>query len=126
MLDMEQIQMDQSRRLQKLIKALNMNQSKFAKHLGVTQPNISRMVTGESRISTEILNRIILAYKNVNLHWLLTGDGEMFKDVPQGKSPEVNEPPEHYLARGKGRLEELEERVERLEEAMKRLMGDNI
>lgn len=125
MLDMEQNQVDQSRRLQQLIKALNMNQSKFAKHLGVTQPNISRMITGESRISTEILNRIILTHKNVNLHWLLTGEGEMFMDVPQGKNPEVKEPLEQYMARGKGRLEELEERVERLEEAMKRLIPKN-
>lgn len=126
MLDMEQIQIDQSRRLQQLIKALNMNQSKFAKHLGVTQPNISRMVTGESRISTEILNRIILAYKNVNLHWLLTGEGQMFMESPQEKSSPINTPSENNIVTGKGRLKELEERVERLEEAMKRLMGDSI
>lgn len=126
MLNMEQIQIDQSRRLQLLIKALNMNQSKFAKHLGVTQPNISRMVTGESRISTEILNRIILAYKNVNLHWLLTGDGEMFILGPDEKPTQVIEPAGWNVVTGKGRLEDLEERVERLEEAMKRLIGDNI
>lgn len=123
MLDMEQNQIDQSRRLQQLIKALKMNQSKFAKQLGVTQPNISRMVTGESRISTEILNRIILAYKNVNLHWLLTGEGEMFIIGPDEKPAQVEE---SNVVAGKGRLEDLEERVERLEEAMKRLMDDNI
>jgi transcriptional regulator with XRE-family HTH domain len=126
MLDMEQNQIDQSRRLQQLIKALNMNQSKFAKQLGVTQPNISRMVTGESRISTEILNRIILAHKNVNLHWLLTGDGEMFMESTQEKSSPMNTPSKNNIITGKGRLEELEERMGRLEAAMKRLMGDDI
>lgn len=124
MLNMEQIQIDQSRRLQQLIKALNMNQSKFAKHLGVTQPNISRMVTGESRISTEILNRIILAYKNVNLHWLLTGEGEMFILEPDEKPTQIIEPVGRKAVTGKGRLEDLEERVERLEEEIKRLKKD--
>jgi transcriptional regulator with XRE-family HTH domain len=103
-----------------------MNQSKFAKQLGMTQPNISRMVTGESRISTEILNRIILAHKNVNLHWLLTGDGEMFMESTQEKSSPMNTPSKNNIITGKGRLEELEERMGRLEAAMKRLMGDDI
>lgn len=122
---MEQNQIEQGIRLKKLIKALSLKQTTFAKGLGTTQPNISRMVSGENKISAEVLNRMIQKYKNVNLHWLLTGDGEMFIDAPQGKNPEVNEPLEHYMVKGKGRLEELEERVERLEEAMKRLTGAN-
>lgn len=122
---MEQNQIQQGIRLKMLIKALNSKQNTFAQSLGTTQPNISRMVSGENKISAEILNRMIQTYKKINLHWLLTGDGEMFIDVPQGKSPEVNEPLEPYMVKGKGRLEELEERVERLEEAMKRLIKEN-
>jgi len=123
---MEQNQIEQGIRLKKLIKALNLKQTTFAISLGMTQPNISRMVSGENKISAEALNRIIQTYKRTNLHWLLTGDGEMFIDVPIGKSPEINEPIERNMVKGKGRLEELEERVERLEEAMRRLMGDDI
>ena len=114
---MEQIQIEQGIRLQQLMKALNLKQTGFARSLGMTQPNISRMVTGESKISVEVINRIIDTYKNVNLHWLLTGDGAMFMDEPEEKSVQVKEPGGPYSPKGKGRLEELEERVERLEEA---------
>jgi len=115
---MEQIQIEQGIRLQKLIKVLNLKQASFAQTLGMTQPNISRMVSGESRISVEVLNRIIDTYKNVNLHWLLTGDGDIFMDSQKEEIRQVKEPSGAYAAKGKGRLEELEERVERLEKAV--------
>ena len=121
---MEQIQIEQGIRLQKLIKALNFNQASFAKSLGMTQPNISRMVSGTGKISVEVLNRIINTYKKVNLHWLLTGEGAMFMEEPERKSIQVNEPPGNYAVPGKGRLEELEARIGRLEEAVRRLMEE--
>lgn len=121
---MEQNQIEQGIRLKKLIKALNFKQTTFAQSLGTTQPNISRMVSGENKISAEVLNRMSLTHKTVNLHWLLTGDGEMFLDTTHEKNSPANEAPERNIFKGKGRLEELEERVERLEEAVRRLTGD--
>ncbi|MCB0574998.1 MAG: helix-turn-helix transcriptional regulator [Saprospiraceae bacterium] len=118
---MEQNQIDQSIRLKKLIKALDLNQSTFAKSLGLAQPNISRMINGGSNISVEVLNRLAVRFMQVNLHWLLTGNGEMFLDETESKSPKVNE--ESYV-KGKGRLEVLEERLERLEEVVRRLVKD--
>lgn len=116
---MEHNQIGQSKRLKKLLKALNVNQSVFAKSLGMTQPNISRMASGEGKISVEVLNRITTTYKQVNLHWLITGDGEMFFYELQDKSPQMVEEP---LIKTKGRLEDLEERLERLEEVVKNLV----
>ena len=118
---MEQSQIEQSIRLQKLIKALNLKQTTFAKSLGITQPNISRMVSGENKISAEVLNRIALAHKKTNLHWLLTGEGEMFVAATHENHSEAKEALEGNVVKGKGRLEELEERVERLEEALRQL-----
>jgi transcriptional regulator with XRE-family HTH domain len=112
---MEQQQIDQSLRLKQLIKALNLNQSSFAKSLGMTQPNISRMINGEGKISAEVLNGIMNTHKDVNLHWLLTGHGEMFLE----KNLQANEDEVGYR---KGRLEDLEERVERLERVVKKLL----
>ena len=122
---MDHLQIEQGIRLKELIKALKFNQVSFAKSLGMTQPNISRMASGEGKISVEVLNRIIDTYKNVNLHWLLTGEGAMFMDSPEKKIGQVEEPPGPYTAKGKGRLEELEERVERLEEAVRWLKEKN-
>ena len=107
---MDETQIDQSLRLKKLIKELNLNQSSFAKSLGMTQPNISRMVNGESKLSMEVLNGITKAHRQVNLHWLLTGDGEMFFE----KSSPAEEPSAGIIIKGT-----LEERVERLEDELK-------
>lgn len=116
----EQKRIDQSIRLKQLIKALNLNQPSFSKSLGMTQPNISRMISGRSSISVEILNRITDRYKQVNLHWLLTGEGVMFL----GEEPQEKEEEDILLVKGKGRLEELEERVERVEEGLRKVMID--
>lgn len=68
----------------------------------------------------EILNRITDRYKQVNLHWLLTGEGVMFL----GEEPQEKEEEDILLVKGKGRLEELEERVERVEEGLRKVMID--
>ena len=91
----------------------------------MTQPNISRMVNGDTKISVEVLNRIIDTYKKVNMHWLLTGDGPMFLDRSEEKNKQAEAPAVGNLAGGKGRLEDLEERLERLEEAVRGLNGEN-
>ena len=115
---MEPYQIDQTIRLQKLIKALNVNQSAFAKSIGMAQPNISKIISGKGQVSTEVLNRISNVYEQINLHWLMTGKGEMFLGEEEKKIPEVNEP-EGVYDKGKS---ELEERVEWLEETLKKVM----
>lgn len=116
---MEPYQIDQTIRLEKLIKSLNINQIEFAKSLGMAQSNISRMVSGKGQVSVEILNRIFHVYTKVNLHWLLTGDGEMF--LSEVNTPrQVDESPAPIVV--KGRLEELETRLEWLETIVKDLV----
>lgn len=121
--EMEQNQIEQGIRLQKLIKMLNLNQLSFAKTLRMTQPNISRMIKGEKKISAEALSRIAIEHESVNLHWLLTGKGEMFINVaPEIKALE-NEPTDQSGIKGKGRWEDMEDRIERLEEVVKQLLN---
>jgi transcriptional regulator with XRE-family HTH domain len=122
---MEQDQIEQGARLSKLVKALNFNQSTFARSLDMTQPNISRMLSGESKISAEALSRIIHTYKQVNLHWLLTGEGEMFLAPAHDVGSQVKETPDPYqAAKAKGKLEDLEDRIEQLEAAVRKLVKD--
>ena len=112
---MEQQQIEQIQRLKELIKALNINQSDFAKRLGMAQPNISRVLSGKNQVSIEVVNRISNVYAQVNLHWLLTGEGEMLfeKGVPTDELPNTS------VTKGT-----LEERMERLEEIVKKLVKD--
>jgi transcriptional regulator with XRE-family HTH domain len=131
--DMEEIQIDQGQRLLKLIKALKTNQTSFARSLGMTQSNISRIISGENKLSGEVLIRMIQNHKGVNLHWLLTGEGSMFLlETPAGKKDKVEEPAAGY-EKGKTQLlyREVEailelyaRRIESLEETVARLEGD--
>jgi len=114
---MEQYQIDQGIRLKKLIKALHLNQSSFAESIGKTQPNINRMISGNSNISGEILNRISGRYAQVNLHWLLTGVGEMFLESGPEEHPQVNEDVIPYKDK-----EMLEKWMEEVEEILRGLV----
>lgn len=67
-----------STRLKALLKALNTNQLKLSKATGITQTYISSIILGKADISREVLRKLALKYPNINLTWLLTGQGEMF------------------------------------------------
>lgn len=120
--NMEENHLEQGQRLKLLIKMLRQNQSSFAQSLGMTQPNISRMVSGEGKLSVELLNRITKTYKDVNLHWLLTGQGDMFIATQEPDISQVNDLLSEYVTdKGKGALENLEARLGRLEEAVRQI-----
>jgi transcriptional regulator with XRE-family HTH domain len=114
---MEQKQFEQGARLKKLIKELKINQLGFAKDLGVAQSNISKMMNGERQISIEVLSRISNRY-NVNLHWLITGNGNMFLGDEQETSLQVNEEQPDYQT---DRLGAFEMRLNSLEKELKEL-----
>ncbi len=114
---MEQKQFEQGARLKKLIKELKINQLGFAKDLGVAQSNISKMMNGERQISIEVLSRISNRY-NVNLHWLITGNGNMFLGDEQETSLQVNEEQPDYQI---DRLGAFEMRLNSVEKELKEL-----
>lgn len=65
-------------RLKLLIKALGMNQKEFAESIGVTNSNITEIIKGRSQGFGSSTLAIVSRIYNVNLHWLLIGEGEMF------------------------------------------------
>jgi len=52
-------------------------QKDVAKALGISIPTIIRYESGESTPDSKILSKLIALFK-INIHWLLTGEGEMF------------------------------------------------
>ncbi|MCB5264744.1 MAG: XRE family transcriptional regulator [Candidatus Cloacimonetes bacterium] len=65
------------KRLRILRKELGKRQSDMAKDLGLNASAISQMESGKIRPSIESLLAMWKTYK-LDLHWLLTGEGEMF------------------------------------------------
>ncbi len=95
---MESTRIEQGARLQQLIKALKTNQTGFADLVNVSQSNINKMVRGVKGISKTVINGLLLGHKNVNVHWLLTGEGEMFL---RGLTAPVDQVAEAAAAYGK-------------------------
>ena len=80
-------------RLKELRKHLNKTQIEFCEHINITQGAYSQLEGDSTNISTETSISISKTY-NVNLNWLLTGEGEMFNlDNNQVKA----EAPDKYV-----------------------------
>lgn len=67
-------------RLRTVRKALNISQQELSEALKVNASAISQMETNRIKPSLETLLLLAKRYK-VNLHWLITGKGQMFEDT---------------------------------------------
>ncbi len=66
-------------RLKAARKKLKMNQTEFAKNIGMSQGGYGQVETGVNGLSERVLKLICGTY-NISEHWLRTGEGEMFVD----------------------------------------------
>lgn len=71
-------------RLKEVRKALRMNQTAFAKHLGITQTAYSMIENGNRPFADKYV-KVICSTFHVNEHWLLTGEGDIFLSSPYEK-----------------------------------------
>lgn len=77
-------------RIEKLRMELNLSKSEFCSIIEFSQANYSN-ITGSrgSKPGVELVEKIALHIKNINLHWLLTGKGNMFLDVYESDDQET-------------------------------------
>lgn len=64
-------------RIEELIEALGITKTAFAERIKVTQPYISKLISGNGAPSNRLIEDICEKY-NVNEEWLRTGNGEIF------------------------------------------------
>lgn len=64
-------------RIREIRSSLNLNQSDFAKSLGMGSSTLGMMEIGKRNILDRHIKTICSIY-NVNEHWLRTGEGDMF------------------------------------------------
>ena len=65
-------------RVKKIRKDLRLNQSNFGKRLGVTSTAISKIETGEKRLTEQMFLAICREF-GISETWLRTGEGDIFK-----------------------------------------------
>ncbi|MCQ2146629.1 MAG: helix-turn-helix transcriptional regulator [Bacteroidales bacterium] len=77
-------------RIQQFLAAENISQSQLADTLGVARASISHVVAGRNKPSFDFIESMSRNYPELNLDWLITGNGKMYKQ--QGSSPAAYQP----------------------------------
>lgn len=75
-------------RLIEFRKVVSANASAFARSLDILYPAYNRYEKGERKPAFEILEKMAKVH-NVNINWLLTGEGEMFNSPPSLKLKKI-------------------------------------
>lgn len=65
------------------IKYKGITENKATRACGLAQGLLNQAKTGKSDLGDKSINKISNIYQDLNIHWLLTGEGEMLKDDTQ-------------------------------------------
>ena len=71
-----------NRRLLQFLQAENLTQTQFADTLSVARGSVSHILAGRNKPGYDFLESLLLHFLRLNLEWLLTGKGRMYKDLP--------------------------------------------
>ena len=72
-----------NRRLQQFLTAENISQSQFAESIGVARANVSHILSGRNKPGFDFIEKMLLAYPALNIDWLITGKGKMYRSSYQ-------------------------------------------
>lgn len=84
-----------NQRLQQFLSAENISQAQFADSIDVARASVSHVLAGRNRPGYDFIRSIAEHYPKLNLEWLITGKGKMYKqDYPAAPAPvpAVSEP----------------------------------
>ena len=86
-------------RLQQFLNAEDITQAQLADTLGVARASVSHILAGRNKPGFDFMERISRNYPALNLEWLISGRGRMYKAsqnaapaLPQTVSPAQGEP----------------------------------
>lgn len=108
-------------RIVELLGKHNLSQSEFADATGISRSTISNILSDKSKVTIEIVNKIIQTYPDCNPGWLIMGKEDFFEvDRPPGKGFEnglfgadVGLPPKTQISEGL-RVVEMKEEISKL------------
>lgn len=93
--------MDQiTSRLQELIDSTGLNNKEFAEKIDLNPSIISHILSGRNKPSLKVIQQITNVYTNVNLHYLLTGAGQLFKPGREESRSPTPEPASFNMQEG--------------------------
>lgn len=66
-------------RLKQFLAAENITQSEFADTIKVVRASVSHVLAGRNNPGYDFIKSIMTAYPNLNIEWLMLGEGRMYK-----------------------------------------------
>ncbi len=79
-------------RLEKILSFYNLSASSFADKIGVQRSSISHLLTGRNKPSLEFVMKVVKAYPEVDLYWLLNGKGSFPSKKISSSSTPISSP----------------------------------
>lgn len=80
-----------NRRLLQFLQAENLTQTQFADTLSVARGSVSHILAGRNKPGYDFLESLLLHFPRLNLEWLLTGKGRMYRDVSAEESQDPSQ-----------------------------------
>lgn len=121
--------MNLSKRLDYLMKKLNLTQVQIAEIGDVTRQNISNIINNRSNPSADLMSKLLVTYPAINARWLLTGEGEMFLKKSEysqiGTESGVREPKPIYECESCNLLKQHIERQNKLIDHYEKQFGQD-
>lgn len=68
-------------RIRELLAARELSSTQFADTIGVSRPVVSHILSGRNKPSLEVVQKIVAAFPDLSLPWLLNGEGAMVAPV---------------------------------------------
>lgn len=74
-------------RLQQFLSAEDISQAQFADTIGVARASVSHILAGRNRPGYDFIVNTVQHYPDLNVEWLLTGKGKMYKSAYEREEP---------------------------------------
>lgn len=72
-----------NQRLQQFLFAENISQAQFAETINVARASVSHILSGRNKPGFDFISSMVAKYPTLNVEWLITGKGKMYKSPTQ-------------------------------------------
>ena len=66
--------------LEEILRKEELSSSQFADKIGVQRSSVSHVLSGRNKPGFDFINKILKAFPSLNADWLITGQGEMYRE----------------------------------------------
>ena len=65
--------------IQEILNKERLSSSQFADRIGIQRSSVSHVLSGRNKPGFDFIQKILLAFPEINGDWLITGSGDMYK-----------------------------------------------